>query len=176
MTNIRIDIVTAADQEALHLENEAFDVFGRLIVSRINEKWEYDKELFSETTTMTFPDEAYAYEQVSQNGFAVAAYVDEECVGLAVIQKDWFQYMYLMDLKVKQKYRKSGIAKLLIARAKEEAVQLGKRGIYTIGQDNNLAACLFYLNSGFRIGGLNTDVYKHTRQEGKADIYFYLED
>lgn len=46
-------------------------------------------------------------------------------------------------------------------------------GLWTIGQDNNLAACLFYVNNGFRIGGLDTDVYIGTKQEGKADIYFY---
>lgn len=40
---------------------------------------------------------------------------------------------------------------------------------------NNLAACLFYIKCGFAIGGLDTNVYKGTKQEGKADIYFYLD-
>ncbi|HNX16683.1 MAG TPA: GNAT family N-acetyltransferase, partial [Bacilli bacterium] len=44
---------------------------------------------------------------------------------------------------------------------------------YTIAQDNNLSACLFYLNNGFRIGGLDTEIYKGTPQEGKSDIFFY---
>ena len=47
------------------------------------------------------------------------------------------------------------------------------RGLYTQGQDNNLGACRFYLKAGFRIGGLDTEVYKGTNQEGKADILFY---
>lgn len=47
-------------------------------------------------------------------------------------------------------------------------------GIYTQGQDNNLFACLFYIKTGFHIGGLDTNVYKGTKQEGKADILFYL--
>ena len=38
-----------------------------------------------------------------------------------------------------------------------------------------LGACLFYLKNGFRIGGFDTEVYQGTRQEGKADIYFYLD-
>ena len=42
-------------------------------------------------------------------------------------------------------------------------------------QDNNLSACLFYLKNGFRIGGLDTEVYGGTNQEGKADILFYTE-
>jgi len=53
--------------------------------------------------------------------------------------------------------------------AKEE----GYIGLYTIAQDNNLSACLFYLNNGFRIGGLDTEIYKGTPQEGKSDIFFY---
>lgn len=42
-----------------------------------------------------------------------------------------------------------------------------------VGQDNNLAACLCYIHNGFRIGGVDTDVYIGTGQEGKLDIYFY---
>ena len=47
--------------------------------------------------------------------------------------------------------------------------------MYTQGQDNNVGACLFYLHYGFHIGGLDMEVYRGTRQEGKADILFYLD-
>lgn len=57
-------------------------------------------------------------------------------------------------------------------KSKEIAVQNGYCGLYTQGQDNNPGACLFYLHSGFYIGGLDTNVYRHTKQEGKADILF----
>lgn len=60
-------------------------------------------------------------------------------------------------------------------RAREIAREQEYRGLYTQGQDNNVGACLFYLHYGFRIGGLDTEVYKGTRQEGKADILFYLD-
>lgn len=65
--------------------------------------------------------------------------------------------------------------KKLIEAAKTVAVDNGYRGIYTQGQDNNLTACLFYIKNGFHIGGLDTEVYKGTKQEGKADIIFYLD-
>lgn len=42
-----------------------------------------------------------------------------------------------------------------------------------VGQDNNLAASLCYINNGFRIGGVDIDVYIRTRKEGKADVSFY---
>ena len=60
---------------------------------------------------------------------------------------------------------------MLMEKAKEVAAAQGYCGIYTQGQDNNPGACLFYLNSGFYIGGLDTNVYRHTKQEGKADIF-----
>lgn len=42
-------------------------------------------------------------------------------------------------------------------------------GLYTVGQDNNLNACLFYLSFGFEIGGLDTKIYENTKQSGKYD-------
>ena len=83
--------------------------------------------------------------------------------------------MYLYDLKVNKEYRGQKVGRMLIDEAKKLATELGYSGIYTRGQDNNLGACLFYLRSGFCIGGLDTNVYKHTNQEGKADILFYCE-
>ena len=83
--------------------------------------------------------------------------------------------MYLYDLKVNREYRGRGVGRQLVEAAKAAAAEAGYRGIYTIGQDNNLAACLFYIRNGFRIGGLDTEVYKGTKQEGKADIIFYLD-
>ena len=83
--------------------------------------------------------------------------------------------MYLYDLKVNARYRGKGIAAMLMDRAGEIARERGYRGIYTQGQDDNLGACLFYIKYGFRIGGLDTEVYKGTAQEGKSDILFYLD-
>ena len=83
--------------------------------------------------------------------------------------------MYLYDLKVRSAYRGKHIGKMLIEKSRAVAKENGYRGLYTIGQDNNVSACLFYLGTGFRIGGLDTEVYKHTKQEGKADIIFYSE-
>lgn len=63
----------------------------------------------------------------------------------------------------------------LIEYAAQLALRKGCRGLYTQGQDNNLNACLFYLAAGFAIGGLDTQVYRGTRQEEKSDILFYLD-
>ena len=57
----------------------------------------------------------------------------------------------------------------ILGRARER----GYIGLFTQAQDNNLNACLFYLHTGFEIGGFDNHVYNGTSQEGKADIIFY---
>ena len=64
---------------------------------------------------------------------------------------------------------------MLIRACLEKANTEHMKGIFTIGQDNNLSACLFYINQGFKIGGFDNNVYQGTPQEGKADIVFYLD-
>ncbi|MCM1523910.1 MAG: GNAT family N-acetyltransferase [Ruminococcus sp.] len=105
----------------------------------------------------------------------MGAYDGDKCVGLAIMQHALMKYMYLYDLKVNRDHRGRQIGKMLINRSKNVALSEGYRGIYTQGQDNNLAACLFYLKNGFVIGGLDTHVYTGTSQEGKSDILFYLD-
>lgn len=145
-------------------------------VSRIKNKWLQDVELFDQAESMTFPEENYQFEEINKRGFAIGAYKNDTCIGLAIYENNWNKYLFLYDLKVNREYRKNGIASALITEGQKCAKELGYQGIYTIGQDNNLAACKFYLKQGFVIGGLNTHDYNHTQQEGKADIYFYLED
>ena len=112
---------------------------------------------------------------MKDNSTFIGAYDNGKCVGLAILQNAWFKYMYLYDLKVSKNYRKMGVATALIQKAKAVCMERGYSGIYTQGQDNNLSACLFYIKTGFHIGGLDTNVYKGTNQEGKSDIIFYLD-
>lgn len=125
---------------------------------------------------MVFPDENYSYDEMKENSVFVGAYTEEGiCIGLAIYRHSWNRYLYLYDLKVNAAFRRQGVGKLLISEGKRVAAEQGYRGIYTQGQDNNLNACLFYLHTGFVIGGLDTMVYEGTRQAGKSDVLFYLE-
>lgn len=173
---IEIKIITAERKSDINIPNEPFQIFGKLIPSYCDGKWAYEVLRFSpeNVTEMCFPDEKYDYETMNDSVF-LGAYDGELCIGLAILQPGFFKYMYLYDLKVSKSYRGQHIGTLLIKKAKEFAKQSGYCGLYTQGQDNNPGACLFYLHSGFYIGGLDTNVYRHTRQDGKADIIFYCE-
>lgn len=158
------------------IANEPFEIVGRLRVERTKNEWTHTNEWFTDKTEMTFPDEDYDIKDINEKGFAVGAYDGDKCIGLAILQDDWAKFMYLADLKVDRRYRNKGIAGELIRLGRLEAEKRKYWGIYTIAQDNNLIACLFYLSQGFVIGGLNTLGYKHTSQEHKADIYFYSDN
>ncbi|WP_035619015.1 GNAT family N-acetyltransferase [Lacticigenium naphthae] len=163
------------DEKTLNMKNEPFDLFGRLIIEREQNRWIHKEELFQKKERMTFPDEKMSIEEIEKKGFAIGAYQEDEIVGLAIFHDDWTKYAYLHDLKVKGSYRQQGIAGNLIEKGLWQAKKQGYAGLYTIAQDNNLGACRFYLKENFVVGGLNTHGYNHTAQEGKADIYFYKE-
>lgn len=174
---IEIKIIDAAHKDDINIPNEPFQLIGRMIPSYSDEQWNYSVRYFNEAdiTDVCFPNENYNYEEMKEKSVCIGAYDSGKCVGLAILQDAWFQYMYLYDLKVSKDYRKKGIASAMMQKAKDVCKAHGYSGIYTQGQDNNLAACLFYIKTGFHIGGLDTNVYKGTKQEGKADIIFYCD-
>ena len=172
---IDVRIINAEHKQDINIPNEPFLLFGRMIPTYVDEQWSYSVEKFNMAQQMCFPDENYSYDDMVENSTFIGAYDNEKCIGLAIMQEGFFKYMYLYDLKVNSVYRKSGVAKALIEKAKAIAKEKGYAGIYTQGQDNNLGACLFYIKTGFYIGGFDSNVYKGTKQEGKSDIIFYLD-
>ncbi|HFI0977198.1 TPA: GNAT family N-acetyltransferase [Streptococcus suis] len=170
-----IRMITKENKEDILLPNQAFPIRGKLLVNYRNHTWSHSVQLAETIEWQTFPDEPYNFEEMEKDFHFIGAYDGDTCVGLAILQEDMFNYIYLYDLKINQDYRKQGIASQLIDKSKALALAKGYRGVRTIAQDNNLNACLFYLSQGFEIGGFNTHDYKGTQQEGKADIYFYLD-
>ena len=119
------------------------------------------------------PAEDYDYEAMKGDHFFAGAYLGERCVGLAIYERPWNRWLYLSDLKVCRDARRMGAARRLLEEGMAIAREEGYQGVSTICQDNNLNAALFYLNSGFAIGGLDTRVYDGTKQAGKSDIFLY---
>ncbi len=167
---IEIKKINAANQKDINLPNEPFKIWGKLIPSLKNGLWDYEIKKFSTISSQPFPDEDYQY---NPELIYFGAYDKEKCVGIAILSRGMFKYLYLDDLKVNQNYRGHHIASKLIEACINEAHTLKMQGVYTIAQDNNLSACLFYLKNHFEIGGFNNRDYRATAQENKADIYFY---
>ena len=173
---ISIKIIENDQKDDIKITNEPFSIFGKMI-PKFDGKWSFDIEFFEDNAVfdMCFPDEDYDFDSLCGDHTFSGAYDGDKCVGLAVLKRDFFKYMYLYDLKVSYAYRRRGIGKMLIEKAKEVAISAGYRGIYLHAQDNNLNACLFYISYGFYIGGFDTNLYKGTSQEDKSDITFYID-
>lgn len=159
----------------LLLKNDPFPMPGRFIPELRDGLWSYRTEAFETVETMVFPDEAYDFRRVSQKGCALAAYDGGICVGLIVLEERFWNYMHVYDLKVSASARGKGVGRALIRAALEEARHRDYRGLYLEAQDSNLNACLFYVKTGFAIGGFDNRLYTGTSQEGKADVIFYLD-
>ena len=170
---IEIRELTLENKADLNIPNEPFPLVGRMIPQLCDGVWTYETELFSQVENMVFPDENYDFQQITEKGVVYGAYEDGKCLGIAIYQDYFLKYMYLYDLKVNTLARGKGVGKMLIEAGMTAAKARGYRGLYTIAQDNNLNACLFYLKTGFEIGGFDNRVYEGTSQEGKADIIFY---
>lgn len=174
---ITVKIIDSEHKTDINIKNEPFKLFGLMLPSYNNGKWDYTViNLPPENhTEMCFPDENYDYDKMIKDHVFIGAYDGDNCIGLAIMRQDFYKYMYLYDLKVNSAYRGRGVGALLIVECKRLALDEGYIGVYTQGQDNNLATCKFYLKCGFEIGGLNTHVYNGTPQENKKDIFFYMD-
>ena len=154
-----------------NLPNQPFTLWGRMIPALDRGVWSYAVEEFPEVSEMCFPD--FPYDPGDEKTVFFGAYDGARCVGLAVLREDAFRYLCLDDLKVNRDARGKGVGGMLVEACMEEARSRGKVGVYAVGQDNNLSACLFYLRRGFEIGGFDNRSYRGTAQEHKANIYFY---
>ena len=170
---IEIKPITAENAADLHLKNESFEMPGKFIPELKDGIWGDRTDAFAAPQSMVFPDENYDFAEINKKGIAFGAYEDGKCIGLAIYEDYWLKYMYLYDLKVNAEARGKGVGKALIQAGLEAAKERGYKGLYTIAQDNNLNACLFYLRAGFEIGGFDNRVYGGTSQAHKADIIFY---
>lgn len=172
---IEIRELTKESAQDLNLKNEAFAMPGRFIPELQNGVWSYRTESFDAVQTDVFPDESYDFDEIAGKGVVFGAYEVDTCLGIAIYQDYWLKYMYLYDLKVNADARGKGVGKMLIQAGLQAAKARGYKGLYTIAQDNNLNACMFYLKAGFAIGGFDNRVYGGTSQAHKADVLFYLD-
>lgn len=167
--------ITRENAGDLLLKNEPFSMPGKFIPELRDGVWSYRTARFERVRTMCFPDEVYDFEKITQKGCALGAYGGSVCVGLIVLEDRFWKYMHVHDQKVSAAARGKGAGRALVRAALEEVRRRDYRGVYLEAQDSNLNACLFYLKTGFVIGGFDNHLYTGTSQEGKADILFYLD-
>ena len=74
-------------------------------------------------------------------------------------QLEWNSSLWLIDIRVRQSARRSGIGTSLVHRLQETCVERGLRGIGVETQINNYPAIQFYRRNGFEVAGFNDHLY-----------------
>lgn len=103
------------------------------------------------------------------------AYGDGDLAGQIFLHKHWNQLAYIEDIAVDALFRRRGIGRSLIQHAIAWAKARELPGIMLETQDTNVGACLFYQQSGFRLGGFDRYLYRAIPEaDREIALYWYL--
>lgn len=158
--------------------DEPFEIIGKLKPSFANGEWSYTEELFEDSHMQSYPvdDNDYAEYVDCPYKNAFLAYVDGAFAGRIIVRKDWNKYVFIEDISVVKDYRGKGVGTALIQKTIEWAKKEGMDGLALETQDNNLLACRFYSKCGFKLGAVNTMLYKNLEKPycDATAVYWYI--
>ncbi|OQA34163.1 MAG: TDP-fucosamine acetyltransferase [Betaproteobacteria bacterium ADurb.Bin341] len=155
---------------------QPFALIGRLIPRFDGREWRHSEELLGAPQAKTYAEDVYDPGEYVENPGKAAflAMLDDTCVGSIRVHKRWNGFAHVEDIEVDAAHRNRGVGGLLMDAAVNWARERGLRGVSLETQDNNLAACRFYLKYGFRLGGADClvyDAFEAVRNE--IALYFY---
>ena len=103
------------------------------------------------------------------------AYADEQLAGQIILRTNWNGYAYIEDIAVDQSFRRHGIGRKLMEKAVEWTKSLGLPGIMLETSNINVAACQFYEQFGFKLGGFDRFLYLATLPDTEeVALFWYL--
>lgn len=102
-----IRLIDELHQSNINIRNDSFSLWGKLIPSFNDGTWNYSIFKYDENDIkeMTFPNENYQWEEMKDDFIFIGAYINDECVGLLILQRPLLKYLYVHDLKVNKAYR-----------------------------------------------------------------------
>lgn len=154
--------------------NETFPIFGRLVPSFQQGVWTHTEEKFEKPSFISFPDDRLDWESYVNSNEKVIflAFYGAECVGQIRLVRDWTRYAYIENIAVRGSHRGRGVSALLMEQAEHWAREQELPGLSLEAQDDNLAACRFYLKQGMVLGGVDT-LKQAFNPEIAMTLYFY---
>lgn len=114
----------------------------------------------------TYSHDSYdtLFQETWINPTAYGVFDENEKVPIAVIElerEEWNNRLRITQLLVKEKYRRKGLGKLLIEKAKQTAEKEDYRIIVLETQSCNVPAIDFYRSQGFVFSGTNLHFYSN---------------
>lgn len=175
------------EMKAGHLKDidkpsEPFEVIGKIIPRYENENWTFTELLYEAPYLKSYQDEedeedeeADCLEYIDNTDKIIYLYYqDDKCVGKVKLRKNWNRYAYIEDIAVCKDFRGQGIGSALINISIEWAKHKNLHGLMLETQDNNLIACKFYHNCGFKIGSVDTMLYANFENNFEKAVFWYL--
>ena len=103
----------------------------------------------------------------------IFAFFDGKLAGEVILEKHWNNYVRL-EIAIKAAYRRRGAGRMLMDCSKKWSRANGFPGIMAETQNTNVAACKFYKTNGFKIGGIDTELYKGINKDSiETAIFWY---
>ena len=121
-------------------------------------------------------DTSGVHAAVRESEFSILAEGDGRMVAFMTVRfESWNRRAWISHLYVLPGYKKRGIGKYFIHRAKEFAREIGARGLWLETQNFNYPAIQFYLRQGFAFSGFDADLYDPSVVPGETAIYFGMD-
>ena len=157
--------------------DNAFEVKSRIIPYIEDGEFHYDVGEISNSYTKSYANDELDYATYIDNPEKIVylAYVGNELAGQIILRRNWNKYAYIEDIRVRSRYRRTGIGTKLIEAAFEWAKKGHMPGIMLETQDNNVPACKFYESCGFKLGGFDGYLYKGINpRTDESALYWYI--
>ncbi|MCL1858571.1 MAG: GNAT family N-acetyltransferase [Oscillospiraceae bacterium] len=170
---VRFDISMLA---LLPRPQEPFEIIGRLVPIYNGQEWKVYEELLDTPREKLYPDDSFDPMTYIDNPDEAAflAMLDGNCVGSLRVCKRWNKNAFIDDLAIDRAHRGKGVGTMLMNAAVDWGKEHELYGVSLETQDWNLRACRFYLKYGFKLGGIDRNVYDAHVYRGETALYFYL--
>lgn len=147
--------------------SEPFDGLGIGMVSPLSEP--YYKEYGTDA------EELAGYLSENDQGLFVVEEFLHQPLGYVAFSHGWNHYAVIDDIAIDSRQRGKGMASLLMDAVVDWAKARNLAGIRLETQNNNVAACQFYQNYGFILGGFDRLIYKPMQQRiPETALFWYL--
>jgi GNAT superfamily N-acetyltransferase len=88
----------------------------------------------------------------------------------------WNDTIWLLDIRVRERARRTGLGSVLVSHLQDLAHRQGVRGIFLETQTINYPAMRFYLGKGFELAGINDRLYSNHDVERQEVAVFLFWD
>lgn len=147
----------------------------RNLVLRLFRK-KLDSPFVHDAAKADFPDKLYQDHFENALAFGVIE-GDSLLAAIEVSEETWSNRLRVTELWVKEDFRRQGIGKSLMDKAKAIAKENGNRAIILETQTSNVEAIAFYLSQGFVFDGIDLTCYGNddvSRGEVRLELVYLL--